>query len=159
MKRYGYDTINPNSTLQEAQNALDSVIDEHRTFVRGVSDTNRAPAESYMLTNELDTSKVTNAGRRGISGYRSFYGIPQTKYDGLYLSTNANFLDLYGNGGINGKVGVVRIPQNEVSKTSESLSERLLAGDFDVYNSNNVYRGRSGNPQSSWTLFGEPYRL
>lgn len=159
LKRYGYDTINPNSTLQEAQNALDSVIDEHRTFVRGVSDTNRAPAESYMLTNELDTSKVTNAGRRGISGYRSFYGIPQTKYDGLYLSTNANFLDLYGNGGINGKVGVVRIPQNEVSKTSESLSERLLAGDFDVYNSNNVYRGRSGNPQSSWTLFGEPYRL
>ena len=112
-----------------------------------------------MLTNEPASSKIANGGRRGISGYRSFYGIPQTEYDGLYLSTNASFLDLYGNGGINGKVGLVRIPQNKVSKTSESLSERLLAGDFDIYNSNQLYRGRSGNPQSSWTLFGEPYRL
>lgn len=159
LKRYGYDTINPNSTLQEAQDALDSVINEHRSFVRGVSDTNRAPTQSYMLTNEPASSKIANGGRRGISGYRSFYGIPQTEYDGLYLSTNASFLDLYGNGGINGKVGLVRIPQNKVSKTSESLSERLLAGDFDIYNSNQLYRGRSGNPQSSWTLFGEPYRL
>lgn len=112
-----------------------------------------------MLTDESTSSKLANGGRRGISGYREFYGIPKKKYDGLYLSTNASFLDLYGNGGINGKVGLVRIPQNEVSKTSESLSERLLAGDFDIYNSNQIYRGRSGNPQSSWTLFGEPYRL
>ena len=159
LKRYGYETINPNSTLQEAQNALNTAINEHRSFVRGVTDTKYKPAQSYMLTNAMDESTVTNSGRRGISGYRGFYGIPKTKYDGLYLSTNASFLDLYGNGGINGKVGLVRIPQNEVSKNSESLSERLLAGDFDIYNSNQIYRGRSGNPQSSWTLFGEPYRL
>jgi hypothetical protein len=112
-----------------------------------------------MLTDEPTSSKLANGGRRGISGYREFYGIPKKKYDGLYLSTNASFLDLYGNGGINGKVGLVRIPQNEVSKNSESLSERLLAGDFDVYNSSEIYHGRAGNPQSSWTLFGEPYRL
>ena len=159
LKRYGYETINPNSTLQEAQQALNSIIDNHRSFVRGVTDTRYEPAQSYMLTNESTSSKLANGGRRGISGYREFYGIPKKKYDGLYLSTNASFLDLYGNGGINGKVGLVRIPQNEVSKNSESLSERLLAGDFDVYNSNQLYRGRSGNPQSSWTLFGEPYRL
>lgn len=159
LKRYGYETINPNSTLQEAQQALNSTIDNHRSFVRGVTDTRYEPAQSYMLTNESTSSKLANGGRRGISGYREFYGIPKKKYDGLYLSTNASFLDLYGNGGINGKVGLVRIPQNEVSKNSESLSERLLAGDFDVYNSNQLYRGRSGNPQSSWTLFGEPYRL
>ena len=159
LKRYGYETINPNSTLQEAQDALNTAINEHRSFVRGVTDTKYKPAQSYMLTDAMDESTVTNGGRRGISGYRGFYGIPKTKYDGLYLSTNASFLDLYGNGGINGKVGLVRIPQNEVSKNSESLSERLLAGDFDTYNSNQIYRGRSGNPQSSWTLFGEPYRL
>lgn len=159
LKRYGYETINPNSTLQEAQQALNSTIDNHRSFVRGVTDTRHEPAQSYMLTDEPTSSKLANGGRRGISGYREFYGIPKKKYDGLYLSTNASFLDLYGNGGINGKVGFVRIPQNEVSKTSESLSERLLAGDFDIYNSNQLYRGRSGNPQSSWTLFGEPYRL
>ncbi len=159
LKRYGYETINPNSTLQEAQDALNSTIDEHRSFVRGVTNTKYQPAESYMLTDEPTSSKLANGGRRGISGYREFYGIPKKKYDGLYLSTNASFLDLYGNGGINGKVGLVRIPQNEVSKNSESLSERLLAGDFDVYNSSEIYHGRAGNPQSSWTLFGEPYRL
>ena len=159
LKRYGYETINPNSTLKEAQEALNSTIDEHRSFVRGVSDTIDSPSQTYMLTDEPILSKVVNAGRRGISGYRGLYGIPKDKYDGLYLSTNADFLDLYGHGGIGGKVGLVRIPQNEVSKNSGSLSERLLAGDFDVYNSNNIYRGRSGNPQSSWTLFGEPYRL
>lgn len=159
LKRYGYETINPNSTLQEAQEALNSTIDEHRSFVRGVSDTIDSPSQTYMLTDEPISSKLANGGRRGISGYRGLYGIPKDKYDGLYLSTNADFLDLYGHGGIGGKVGLVRIPQNEVSKNSGSLSERLLAGDFDVYNSNNIYRGRSGNPQSSWTLFGEPYRL
>ena len=159
LKRYGYETINPNSTLQEAQDALNTAINEHRSFVRGVTDTNYEPAQSYMLTNEPTSSKLATGGRRGIYGYRKLYGIPEKRYDGLYLSTNANFLDLYGNGGIGGKVGLVRIPQNEVSKNSGSLSERLLAGDFDTYNSNKIHRGRSGNPQSSWTLFGEPYRL
>ena len=112
-----------------------------------------------MLTDEPISSKLANGGRRGISGYREFYGIPKKKYDGLYLSTNANFLDEYGNGGVGGKVGLVKIPQNEVSKNSKSLSERLLAGDFDVYNSKQIHHGMAGNPQSSWTLFGEPYRL
>ena len=159
LKRYGYETINPNSTLQEAQEALNSTIDEHRSFVRGVYDKIDSPSQTYMLTDVPISSNLANGGRRGIKDHRELYGIPKENYDGLYLSTNANFLDEYGNGGVGGKVGLVRIPQNEVSKNSGSLSERLLAGDFDVYNSNNIYRGRSGNPQSSWTLFGEPYRL
>lgn len=159
LKRYGYETINPNSTLQEAQQALNSTIDNHRSFVRGVYDKKYSPAQSYMLTDEPELDKLGHSGRRGIQNYRELYGIPHQNYDGLYLSTNANFLDEYGNGGVGGKVGLVRIPQNEVSKNSESLSERLLAGDFDIYNSNQIYHGRSGNPQSSWTLFGEPYRL
>lgn len=159
LKRYGYETIDPNSTLQEAQEALNSTIDSHRSFVRGVYDKKNSPAQTYMLTNEPELDKLGHSGRRGIYNYRGFYGIPHQNYDGLYLSTNANFLDEYGNGGIGGKIGLVRIPQNEVSKNSESLSERLLAGDFDIYNSNKIHSGRSGNPQSSWTLFGEPYRL
>lgn len=159
LKRYGYETINPNSTLQEAQQALNSIIDNHRSFVRGVYDKKYSPAQTYMLTTEPELDKLGHSGRRGIQDYRELYGIPHQDYDGLYLSTNANFLDEYGNGGVGGKVGLVRIPQNEVSKNSESLSERLLAGDFDIYNSKQIYRGRSGNPQSSWTLFGEPYRL
>ena len=159
LKRYGYETINPNSTLQEAQQALNSTIDNHRSFVRGVYDKKYSPAQTYMLTNEPELDKLGHSGRRGIEKHRGLYGIPHQNYDGLYLSTNANFLDEYGNGGVGGKVGLVRIPQNEVSKNSESLSERLLAGDFDIYNSNQIYHGRSGNPQSSWTLFGEPYRL
>ena len=159
LKRYGYETIDPNSTLQEAQEALNSTIDSHRSFVRGVYDKKYSPAQTYMLTNEPELDKLGHSGRRGIEKHRELYGIPKENYDGLYLSTNANFLDEYGNGGVGGKVGLVRIPQNEVSKNSKSLSERLLAGDFDTYNSNQIYRGRSGNPQSSWTLFGEPYRL
>lgn len=159
LKRYGYETINPNSTLQEAQEALNSTIDSHRSFVRGVYDKIDSPSQTYMLTDEPISHKLANGGRRGIKDHRELYGIPKENYDGLYLSTNANFLDEYGNGGVGGKVGLVRIPQNEVSKNSGSLSERLLAGDFDTYNSNKIYRGRSGNPQSSWTLFGEPYRL
>ena len=159
LKRYGYETIDPNSTLQESQEALNSTIDNHRSFVRGVYDKKYSPAQSYMLTDEPISSKLANGGRRGIKDHRELYGIPKQNYDGLYLSTNANFLDEYGNGGVGGKVGLVRIPQNEVSKNSKSLSERLLAGDFDTYNSREVYHGRSGNPQSSWTLFGEPYRL
>lgn len=159
LKRYGYETIDPNSTLQEAQETLNSIIDNHRSFVRGVYDKKHSPSQTYMLTNEPELDKLGHSGRRGIYNYREFYGIPHQNYDGLYLSTNANFLDEYGNGGIGGKIGLVRIPQNEVSKNSESLSERLLAGDFDIYNSNNIHHGRSGNPQSSWTLFGEPYRL
>lgn len=159
LKRQGYSTINPNSTLEEAKDALNSVIDEHRTFVRGVSDKDDAKVQSYMLTDEPISQKVANGGRRGLSKHRSFYGVPQKRYDGLYLSTNVDFFDLYGKGGNGGKVGVVRIPQNEISKTSDSLSERLLAGDFDVYNSKQVEPGKAGNPQSSWTLFGEPYRL
>ena len=159
LKRYGYETINPNSTLQEAQEALNSTIDSHRSFVRGVYDKKYSPAQIYMLTNEPELDKLGHSGRRGIQDHRGLYGIPHQNYDGLYLSTNAKFLDEYGNGGVGGKVGLVRIPQNEVSKNSESLSERLLAGDFDIYNSKQIYHGRSGNPQSSWTLFGEPYRL
>lgn len=159
LKRQGYQTIDPNSTLQEAEAALNNVIDEHRTFIRGVHDTKFGKAESYMLTDLPVSEKIANGGRRGISGYRRFYGFPQSRYDGLYLSTNADFLNLYGNAGEGGKVGIVRIPQNETSKTSNSLSERLLAGDFDTYNSNQIYSGYAGNPQSSWTLFGEPYRL
>lgn len=159
LKRYGYETIDPNSTLQEAQEALNSTIDSHRSFVRGVYDKIDSPAQSYMLTDEPISSELANGGRRGIKDHRELYGIPKQNYDGLYLSTNENFLDEYGNGGVGGKVGLVRIPQNEVSKNSESLSERLLAGDFDIYNSKQIYHGRSGNPQSSWTLFGEPYRL
>ena len=159
LKRYGYETIDPNSTLQEAQEALNSTIDSHRSFVRGVYDKKNSPAQTYMLTNEPELDKLGHSGRRGIYNYRGFYGIPRQNYDGLYLSTNENFLNEYGNGGIGGKIGLVRIPQNEVSKNSESLSERLLAGDFDIYNSNKIHHGRSGNPQSSWTLFGEPYRL
>lgn len=159
LKRYGYETINPNSTLQEAQQALNSTIDNHRSFVRGVYDKKYSPAQTYMLTNEPELDKLGHSGRRGIEKHRGLYGIPHQNYDGLYLSTNANFLDEYGNGGVGGKVGLVRIPQNEVSKTSESLSERLLAGDFDIYNSNQIHHGMAGNPQSSWTLFGEPYRL
>ena len=159
LKRYGYETIDPNSTLQEAQEALNSTIDSHRSFVRGVYDKKYSPAQSYMLTDEPISSNLANGGRRGIKDHRELYGIPKENYDGLYLSTNANFLDEYGNGGVGGKVGLVRIPQNEVSKNSKSLSERLLAGDFDIYNSNQIHHGRAGNPQSSWTLFGEPYRL
>lgn len=159
LKRYGYETINPNSTLKEAQQALNSTIDNHRSFVRGVYDKIDSPSQTYMLTNEPELDKLGHSGRRGIYNYRELYGIPHQNYDGLYLSTNAKFLDDYGNGGIGGKVGLVRIPQNEVSKNSESLSERLLAGDFDIYNSKQIYHGRAGNPQSSWTLFGEPYRL
>ena len=159
LKRYGYETINPNSTLQEAQETLNSTIDSHRSFVRGVYDKKYSPAQTYMLTNEPELDKLGHSGRRGIEKHRGLYGIPHQNYDGLYLSTNANFLDEYGNGGVGGKVGLVRIPQNEVSKNSKSLSERLLAGDFDVYNSKQIHHGMAGNPQSSWTLFGEPYRL
>lgn len=38
LRRYGYDTIDLNSSEQEAKQALQKIIDKHRTFVRGVND-------------------------------------------------------------------------------------------------------------------------
>lgn len=83
-------------------------------------------------------------------------GTPGKDYDALYLSTNKGILDSYG-GNKDYERAIVRIPQNETSKTAPSLSERLLAGDFDMYDSEAVYRHRS--PEGTYTMFEEPYRL
>ena len=156
LKRQGYETIDPNSTREEAEAALDNIINEHRSFVRGVKDSTSEEEADKMLTS-LSPTKINHGGRRGFeSPLRHRYGTPSNDYDALYLSTNKDILSQYG-GNKDYERAVVRIPQNEVSKTAPSLSERLLAGDFDMYDSAAVRKNRA--PEGTFTMFEEPYRL
>lgn len=156
LKRQGYETINPNSTREEAEAALDNIINEHRSFVRGVRNSTSEEEADKMLTS-LSPTKFSHGGRRGFeSSLRHRYGTPSDDYDALYLSTNKEILGQYG-GNKDYERAVVRIPQNEVSKTAPSLSERLLAGDFDMYDSAAVQTNRV--PEGTFTMFEEPYRL
>ena len=157
LKRLGYETIDPNSTREEAEAALDNIINEHRSFVRGVSGSTSEEEADKMLTQLAPVKKDAMGGRRGFeSPLRHLYGTPGKYYDALYLSTNKGILGQYG-GNKDYERAVVRIPQNETSKTAPSLSERLLAGDFDMYDSEAVRKHRS--PEGTYTMFEEPYRL
>lgn len=157
LKRQGYETINPNSTREEAEVALDNIINEHRSFVRGVRGSTSEEEADKMLTSLAPARDDANGGRRGFgSPYRHRYGTPGKDYDALYLSTNKGILNQYG-GDRDYERAVVRIPQNETSKTAPSLSERLLAGDFDMYDSKAVRTNRA--PEGTYTMFEEPYRL
>ena len=157
LKRLGYETIDPNSTREEAEAALDNIINEHRSFVRGVSGSTSEEEADKMLTQLAPVKKDARGGRRGFtSPLRHLYGTPGKDYDALYLSTNKGILGQYG-GNKDYERAVVRIPQNETSKTAPSLSERLLAGDFDMYDSEAVRKHRS--PEGTYTMFEEPYRL
>ena len=157
LKRLGYETIDPNSTREEAEAALDNIINEHRSFVRGASGSTSEEEADKMLTQLAPVKKDASGGRRGFTSHlRHLYGTPGEDYDALYLSTNKGILGQYG-GDKDYERAVVRIPQNETSKTAPSLSERLLAGDFDMYDSKAVKR--HGAPEGTYTMFEEPYRL
>ena len=81
------------------------------------------------------------------------YGVGN-KYDASYMSTSSDIASIYG--GDNGRF-VVELPRTKESLTSPSLSERLLAGDFEMYDSKKV--GRNDIPIGSFSMLEGPYRL
>ena len=110
LKRQGYGTINPNSTREEAEAALDNIINEHRSFVRGVRNSANEEEADNMLTSLAPVRRDASGGRRGFeSPLRHRYGTPGKDYDALYLSTNKGILNLYG-GDKDYERAVVRIP-------------------------------------------------
>lgn len=158
LKRYGYNTIPLNSTREEAEQLVNFVIDTHRTFVRGAKNIIDPDIMKQAITSIA--KEDTHAGARGISNNRSRFGINEKDYGQQYVSTNAQILRNYGQSERpdrpNGRY-VVRIPQNEISKTSESLPERLMAGDFEQYDARAVHA--DAPPIGTFSMYEEPYRL
>lgn len=70
------------------------------------------------------------------------------------MSTSSNIADSYGDD--KGRF-VVELPRTEKSLTSPSLSERLLAGDYEMYNAKGVINDYS--PIGSFSMLEGPYRL
>ena len=150
LRRYGYETINLNATREQAEQQLENIISQHNTWVRSVKGArNQTEAQNWVER----IPHENNGGRRGFLGLRGRYGVGE-EYDASYMSTSSNIADLYGDD--KGRF-VVELPRTEKSLTSPSLSERLLAGDYEMYNAQGVKRDYS--PIGSFSMLEGPYRL
>lgn len=150
LRRYGYETINLNATREQAEQQLENIISQHNTWVRSVKGArNQTEAQNWVER----IPRENNGGRRGFLGLRGRYGVGE-KYDASYMSTSSSIADLYGDD--KGRF-VVELPRTEKSLTSPSLSERLLAGDYEMYNAQGV--GRDYSPIGSFSMLEGPYRL
>ena len=151
LKIYGYEPIKLNSTRKQAEQQLEDRISQHNSWVRSVKGAkDEAQARDWVE----HTPYEKNGGRRGFNGsYKKMYGVGG-KYDASYMSTSSDIASNYGDD--NGRF-VVELPRTKESLTSPSLSERLLAGDFEMYDSEKV--GQNRIPIGSFSMLEGPYRL
>jgi len=151
LKIYGYEPIKLNSTRKQAEQQLEDRISQHNSWVRSVKGAkDEAQARDWVERIPYDK----NGGRRGFNGiYKKMYGVGG-KYDASYMSTSSDIASIYGDD--NGRF-VVELPRTKESLTSPSLSERLLAGDFEMYDSQKV--GQNRIPIGSFSMLEGPYRL
>lgn len=151
LKIYGYEPIKLNSTRKQAEQQLEDRISQHNSWVRSVKGA-KDEAQARDWVEHIPYKK--NGGRRGFGGnIKRMYGVGN-KYDASYMSTSSDIASGYGDD--NGRF-VVELPRTKESLTSPSLSERLLAGDFEMYDSNKV--GRNDIPIGSFSMLEGPYRL
>lgn len=151
LKIYGYEPIKLNSTRKQAEQQLEDRISQHNSWVRSVKDA-KDEAQARDWVEHIPYEK--NGGRRGFGGHvKRRYGVGN-KYDASYMSTSSDVASGYGDD--NGRF-VVELPRTKESLTSPSLSERLLAGDFEMYDSNKVNQDRI--PIGSFSMLEGPYRL
>ena len=97
--------------------------------------------------------KSTHHGQRGTDENRHRLGINKKDYAGQYVSTNHQMTNTYGPE-YKYKVGLQR---SDKSKNAESLSERLLAGDFELYDAKAIKNDK--NPLGAYYTLDIPYRL
>lgn len=151
LKIYGYEPIKLNSTRKQAEQQLEDRISQHNSWVRSVKGA-KDEAQARDWVEHIPYEK--NGGRRGFNGsYKKMYGVGG-KYDASYMSTSSDIASNYGDD--NGRF-VVELPRTKESLISPSLSERLLAGDFEMYDSEKV--GQNRIPIGSFSMLEGPYRL
>ena len=151
LKIYGYEPIKLNSTRKQAEQQLEDRISQHNSWVRSVRGA-KDEAQARDWVEHIPYDEI--GGRRGFESYvKGMYGVGN-KYDASYMSTSSNIASDRGND--NGRF-VVELPRTKESLTSPSLSERLLAGDFEMYDSKKV--GRNDIPIGSFSMLEGPYRL
>ena len=151
LKIYGYEPIKLNSTRKQAEQQLEDRISQHNSWVRSVRGA-KDEAQARDWVEHIPYDEI--GGRRGFNGiYKKMYGVGG-KYDASYMSTSSDIASIYGDD--NGRF-VVELPRTKESLTSPSLSERLLAGDFEMYDSQKV--GQNRIPIGSFSMLEGPYRL
>ena len=151
LKIYGYEPIKLNSTRKQAEQQLEDRISQHNSWVRSVRGA-KDEAQARDWVERIPYDEI--GGRRGFESYvKRRYGVGD-KYDASYMSTSSNIASDRGDD--NGRF-VVELPRTKESLTSQSLSERLLAGDFEMYDSKKVSQNRI--PIGSFSMLEGPYRL
>lgn len=149
LKRIGYETIKPKSSREQAEQQLEDRISQHNSWVRSVHAKNEAQSRDWV--EHISEGK---GGRRGFEHLdKQRYGVGG-KYGASYMSTSSNIASMYGND--HGRF-VVELPRTEQSLTSPSLAERLMAGDYEMYDSKAVRKDRA--PIGSFSMLELPYRL
>ncbi len=150
LKRIGYKTIDPKSSREQAEQQLEDRISQHNSWVRCVS----GAKDEAQARDWVEHTSEGNGARRGFEGrLKERYGVGDD-YDASYMSTSSGLANVFGDG--NGRF-IVELPRTEESLTSPSLAERLMAGDYEMYNSKAVLKGR--NPIGSFSMLELPYRL
>lgn len=151
LKIYGYEPIKLNSTRKQAEQQLEDRISQHNSWVRSVRGAKDEAEARDWVEHIPDDDR---GGRRGFGSYiKRRYGVGN-KYDASYMSTSSDVSSSYGDN--NGRF-VVELPRTKESLTSQSLSERLLAGDFEMYDSKKIIQDRI--PIGSFSMLEGPYRL
>lgn len=154
LKRYGYDPIPLDLSEAQAAAELEKRIDQHNTFVRSTTNasTPEEGAEWASTQPSYKTYKTVGGGRRGF--FTDRYGVNERNYDALYASTVAKIADTYGDE--NGRY-LVSLKRPKGSYNAQTLAERLLAGDFDYYDSSKIAARK--NPIGDFSMLEMPYRL
>ena len=84
LKQLGYKTIDLNSTKEQAEQQLQEIIDEHRSFLRGARD----PKNAQTISEEQARINYNNAANGAMDAYGENTPESRTKYSVEYVSSS-----------------------------------------------------------------------
>lgn len=84
LKQLGYKTIDLNSTKEQAEQQLQEIIDEHRSFLRGARD----PKDAQTISAEQARINYNNAANGAMNAYGENTPESRTKYSVEYVSSS-----------------------------------------------------------------------
>lgn len=84
LKQLGYKTIDLNSTKEQAEQQLQEIIDEHRSFLRGARD----PKYAQTISKEQARINYNNAANGAMDAYGENTPESRTKYSAEYVSSS-----------------------------------------------------------------------
>ena len=84
LKQLGYKTIDLNSTKEQAEQQLQEIIDEHRSFLRGARD----PKNAQTISEEQARINYNNAANGAMDAYGEHTPESRTKYSVEYVSSS-----------------------------------------------------------------------